>query len=269
MASQEIEGFRRALGAARRVVVLSGAGVSAESGVPTFRGAGGLWRRWSAADLATPQAWSRDPGLVWEFYDYRRQRMAEVRPNPAHVALAAFEARWTAAGREFTLVTQNVDGLHELAGSVAVTRLHGSIWHVRCVHCGQVTANRDVPITPAFAGAGSPDPATKARWFGPGDLPFCKCGGLLRPHVVWFGESLNAKDIGDATEAASRCDVFLAVGTSAVVYPAAGLIPMARGAGAAVCEVNPEPTPMTRDVTFHFAGPAGEVLPGLLDGLPG
>jgi len=268
MVSAAIAAFRAALGEATRVMVLSGAGVSAESGVPTFRGAGGLWRRWSATDLATPEAWARDPGLVWEFYDYRRRRMADVQPNPAHRALAAFEERWTAAGHQLALVTQNIDGLHELAGSRNVTRLHGSIWHVRCLRCGAVTPNRDVPITAAYEGAGSPEPDAPSRRFGPEDLPRCACSGVLRPHVVWFGEPLGAEDLEGAVRAAERCDVLLVVGTSAVVYPAAGLIPLARRSGAVVAEINLEPTPATRDVDHHFCGPAGAVVPELLDDLP-
>ncbi|TNF32237.1 MAG: NAD-dependent deacylase [Deltaproteobacteria bacterium] len=268
MVDKAIAEFRAALRSATSVMVLSGAGVSAESGVPTFRGAGGLWRRWSATELATPEAWARDAGLVWEFYDYRRRRMADVQPNPAHHALAAFEARWSAAGRELELVTQNIDGLHEQAGSRAVTRLHGSIWHVRCLRCGAVTPNRDVPITPAYEGAGDPDPHAHARRFTADDLPRCACSGILRPHVVWFGESLAEEDLGRAVAAAERCDALIVVGTSAVVYPAAGLIPLARRSGAVVCEINLSPTPATNGVDYHFCGPAGVVLPELLEGLP-
>lgn len=268
MDARQIAQVRAALERARRVTVLTGAGISAESGVPTFRGAGGLWRRWSAMDLATPEAFARDPGLVWEFYDYRRRVVAQVAPNPGHAALAAFEARWTAAGRAFALVTQNVDGLHEVAGSRAVTRLHGSLWHVRCTRCAAVTENRAVPITPAFEGAGSPDPSTPTRWFGPADMPYCRCGGLLRPHIVWFGENLDPADLDAATEAAASSDVFLAVGTSAVVYPAASLIPLARNHGARVFEINLEDTQATGVAELHFAAPSGVALPLLLDGLP-
>ncbi|MCB9734494.1 MAG: NAD-dependent deacylase [Deltaproteobacteria bacterium] len=255
---------RAALSGARRVAVLTGAGISAESGVPTFRGAGGLWRRFSALDLATPEAWADDPGLVWEFYDYRRRVMADKAPNAGHQALAAFEARLAEAGRPFTLVTQNVDGLHEVAGSSRVVHLHGSLWRVRCVGCGRESENRDVPITPAYEGAGDPGADVVGRGFGPEDLPRCGCGGVVRPAVVWFGESLRDEDLRAAFTAAAECDALLVVGTSAVVYPAAGLVPHAKRGGAVVIEVNLEETPATAWVDHHLTGPSGEVLPELL-----
>ena len=246
--------------------MLTGAGISAESGVPTFRGAGGLWRNFSAMDLATPEAWSADPGLVWEFYDYRRQIVLEKQPNPGHEALARFEKRWRDAGGAMRIVTQNIDGLHESAGSKDITRLHGSIWHVRCTGCERVFENRDVPITPAFAGCGSPDPDADARKFNASDLPECAvCGNVLRPHVVWFGEDLDSEVMNRAVDAARDCTTFIVVGTSAVVYPAAGLIPMARRDGVVVAEVNLEPTPATGMCDYAFQGPSGEVLPDLLD----
>jgi NAD-dependent deacetylase sirtuin 5 len=265
-ASSSVPEFQAALAAARRVTVLTGAGISAESGVPTFRGAGGLWRRWSATDLATPGAWARDPGLVWEFYDYRRRLIRNVRPNPGHAALAALEARWAEAGGDVRLVTQNIDGLHALAGSDAITRLHGSLWHVRCLGCGEVTPNRDVPITAAFAGAGSPDPDARVRRFEVDELPHCeRCGDVLRPHVVWFGEGLDPADLDAGIEAATSCDLLLVVGTSALVTPAASLIPLAREHGARVAEVNLEATPASSTCDFVFRAKSGELLPELLD----
>ncbi len=263
-----VEQFRAALAEARRVVVLTGAGVSAESGIPTFRGAGGLWRRFSATDLATPRAWSRDPGLVWEFYNYRRALMRDKQPNPAHRALVCLEQRCADARRDFVLITQNIDGLHGIAGSRNVLPLHGSLWLIRCLDCGTVVESREVPITPAFAGSGSPDPDFEARSFTRDELPHCSCGGIQRPHVVWFGEPLDMSILSQAQEAATRCDLLLVVGTSAQVYPAASMIPIARRAGATTVEVNLEATSATDSVDLHFQGKAGEVLPALLAGLP-
>ncbi len=264
----QLESFRKRLAEAQNVVVLTGAGVSAESGIPTFRGAGGLWRRYAATDLATPQAWQRDAGLVWEFYNYRRTLMGDKAPNPAHKALAGLEQRWTAAGRRFDLVTQNIDDLHFAAGSQAVLRLHGSLWLVRCLACGEVEENRQVPITSAYEGSGSPDIDAPQRRFSEADLPHCSCGGILRPHVVWFGEGLDARILRAAQRAVEACSLLLVVGTSAVVYPAAAVIPLARQHGACIAEVNLETTPATGLVDYHFAGRAGEVLPEMLAGLP-
>lgn len=245
---------RAALQAARRVAVLTGAGISAESGVPTFRGEGGLWRNHSAMELATPAAWARDPVLVWEFYDHRRRALVDKAPNAGHRALAAFEGRLAGKRRGFTLITQNVDGLHEAAGSRAIVRLHGSIWRVRCSRCGREERDHATPVTPGFAGPGP----------GPADLPRCACGGVTRPAVVWFGESLRDEDLEAASRAAAEADVLLVVGTSAVVYPAAGLVPHAKRAGAVVIEVNLEPTAARAHVDHHLTGPSGALLPELL-----
>lgn len=266
MASTDRGAFKRWLSKSPSITILTGAGISAESGVPTFRGAGGLWRTYAATDLATPEAWRRDPGLVWEFYDYRRQIMKGKQPNDGHRAIATLEARWRTAGRSARVVTQNIDGLHAESGSRDVTCMHGSLWKVRCTECGDITENDDVPITSAFEGCGSPDPDAHARRFTEADLPHCgECGGVLRPHVVWFGESLNPADLEGATHAATHCATLLVVGTSAVVYPAAGLIPMARARGIVVAEVNLETTPATGECDFVFQGKSGEVLPELLD----
>ncbi len=235
-----VEAARGWIASASSVSVLTGAGVSAESGVPTFRGSGGLWRQHHPEDLATPDAFRRDPRLVWEWYDGRRQRIAETRPNPAHLALARLEAE---KGR-FTLVTQNVDGLHERAGSRAVVKLHGDIWFLRCTSCRREWRDERAPL--------------------PELPPRCECGGLARPGVVWFGESLPEDAWRRAEAAASGCDVLLVVGTSAVVYPAAGLVPTAKEAGARVIEVNLEETPISALVDCAFRGRAGEVLPALV-----
>jgi len=234
--------------AARSVVATTGAGISAESGVPTFRGSGGLWRHFSASDLATPEAFARDPRLVWEWYRWRRDCMCLAQPNPGHFVLARFEKTLP----HFQLVTQNVDGLHQRAGSRTLIELHGNIWRSRCAAgCGRVT---DVP------GGGGAAPSGDA----PGlELPTCVCGALLRPDVIWFGEALEPGNIERAMDAARACDVLLVVGTSAVVYPAAALPRVAHGAGALVVEINVEDTPLTAEADVVLRGPAAVVLPAL------
>ncbi len=229
------------LSRARRVAVLTGAGVSAESGVPTFRGADGLWRRYRAEELATPEAFHRDPALVWEWYDWRRQLIARCEPNPAHQAIAELERQ----SPEFLLITQNVDGLHKRAGSVQMVELHGSLWRVRCQTEGKITEHLEVPLQSLS--------------------PRCGCGGLLRPDVVWFGEALPEEALRQAFQAAETSDVFLVVGTSAVVQPAASLPAIARRHGAYVVEVNLEPTGLTPIADESHHGRAGEILPRLLD----
>lgn len=219
------------------VVVLTGAGISAESGVPTFRGAEGLWRTFRPEDLATPEAFARNPTLVWEWYDWRRQRIANCRPNPAHRVLVEMEA----ALPDFTLVTQNVDGLHQAAGSRRVLELHGNIWRVRCTRCGRVGENRRVPL--------------------PEIPPRCTCGGLLRPDVVWFGEPLPSSVLEEAWDAAVRCRWMLVIGTSALVQPAASLPVVAHRNGARLVEVNVSDTPLTPLADEVLRGPVGEVLP--------
>jgi len=235
------------LAPARSVCVLTGAGVSRESGVPTFRGEDGLWRKYRAEDLSTPEAFARDPLLVWEWYAWRRELISQAQPNAAHLALAALEAR--VASRpdgHFTLVTQNVDGLHERAGSRNVLRLHGSLWHLRCLRCGAETEDRRVPLDPL-----------PPRCAGNG------CAGLLRPAVVWFGEPLPESEWRDATLAAAHADVFLVVGASALVYPAASLPWAARQSGARLVEINPDPTPLSDIADCVLRGPASEVLGSL------
>jgi NAD-dependent deacetylase len=232
--------FRERVQEADRVVVLTGAGVSAESGVPTFRGAGGLWRRYRAEDLATPEAFARDPRLVWEWYAWRRELIAARRPNAAHDAIAALETH----ARGFLLVTQNVDGLHRRAGSVRMVELHGSLWRVRCLAEEVVTENLEVPL-PALP-------------------PRCACGALLRPDVVWFGEALPTEAIRQAFDAAESCEVMLVAGTSALVQPAASLPMIAKAHGAYVVEVNLEPTALSDLADESHHGKAGDVLPRLL-----
>ena len=223
-----------------RLAVLTGAGISAESGVPVFRGAAGLWNSFRPEDLGTPSAFARDPHLVWRWYDWRRGLIAAAEPNPGHRALVELERKH----RQLTLITQNVDGLHQRAGSEAVLEVHGSIWKLRCTGCARVWVDRTVPL---------PIP------------PRCECGSLARPGVVWFGESLPPQIWAAAEHATEACDVFLVVGTSAVVYPAAGLVPLARSAGARIIEINIEETAMSGAVDCKLTGPAGDILPQLLE----
>jgi NAD-dependent deacetylase len=228
------------LAEATSVAVLTGAGISAESGIPTFRGAAGLWREYKPEDLATPEAFARDPKLVWEWYDWRRGIVAKAVPNAAHKALVQLEIRKPG----FTLVTQNVDGLHDMAGSGKILKLHGDIWRMRCTECGANFPNRRVPL--------------------PKIPPHCACGGMARPGVVWFGEPLPEGMMKEAEHAAASAQVFLVIGTSAVVYPAAGLIPYAKQSSARVIEINTEPTPATAIVDCALQGPASQILPALL-----
>ncbi len=236
-----------ALSSSRSVAVLTGAGVSAESGVPTFRGAGGLWRNHQATALATPEAFQSDPRLVWEFYNYRREMLAPLKPNPGHFAIAALEER----APEFTLITQNIDNLHRVAGTRNLIELHGNIWRVRCADpaCGgaaEPRESREVPVDPI--------------------PPLCgECGGYLRPHVVWFGEMLDPANLRAAMEAVRECDFFIVAGTSALVQPAAGMPLLARRAGAFVLEINPDPAELSGALNESVPAPSGEALPRLVE----
>jgi NAD-dependent deacetylase len=229
-----------ALRRAERVLISTGAGVSAESGLPTFRDPQqGLWAKYRPQDLATPEAFAQDPETVWRWYQWRRRVHADVAPNLAHRAIATIQARLPGV----TLVTQNVDRLHELAGSPSVIHLHGSVFRNKCASCG-------VPMPEV-----------------PHDLetpPRCDaCGGLCRPDVVWFGEGLPQTEWRTAAEAAEVADVVLSVGTSSTVYPAAELPVIAKRAGALVVQINPAPTPLDK-IAHNLRGPAGEVLPALV-----
>lgn len=225
---------------ARSIAVLTGAGVSAESGVPTFRGNGGLWKQYKAEDLATPEAFARNPKLVWEWYDWRRGLIAQARPNAGHHALAELQDRVP----KFTLITQNVDDLHDAAGSRDVLKLHGSIWVLRCTQCGKEKTDRTTPL--------------------PEIPPRCACGALLRPGIVWFGEMLPQDVWQQAEWAAEHAEVFLVIGTSALVYPAAGLAGIAKSAGAKVIEINIEETALTQRIDAFLRGPSAELLPQLM-----
>ena len=230
-----------ALRAARHVLALTGSGASAESGVPTFREAqSGLWENFDPHELATPEAFLRDPKTVWRWYEWRRELVAGVEPNPGHYALASLAGLVP----RLTLVTQNVDGLHQRAGSEDVIEYHGNLFDDRC-----------------FSGC---DTSLATRPEGP--VHRCEtCGGHLRPGVVWFGEPIPPQAMAAADAAARECDVFLSIGTSALVWPAAGLAEIAAGNGATVVEVNLDPTPLSGMSHFSIQGKSGEILPELVD----
>jgi NAD-dependent deacetylase len=227
---------------ARRVTVLTGAGISAESSVPTFRGGGGseiwTWRGRPVTELSSAELIASDPRLVWEWFDYRRGMLKDVKPNPGHFALAAWEQRF----EEFTLVTQNIDDLHREAGSQNLLELHGNIWRARCLRCASVFEARESPLDQ--------------------NPPLCfVCGGPARPDVVLFGELLPVGVFERAEEAALGADLFFVIGTSAIVYPAAGLPILAKQAGARIIEINPEQTDISIYVDVTILGKAGDILP--------
>ena len=226
---------------ASRLVALTGAGVSQESGLRTFRDAQtGLWSQYKPEELASPQAFARDPKLIWDWYAWRREAVKGVRPNPGHYALVEIEKR----APHFTLVTQNVDGLHRMAGNRHVLELHGNIQRVRCADCYRVAETWEEDTE---------------------SVPRCQeCGGLLRPDVVWFGEALPRDQLEEAVHAARSCEVFFSIGTSGVVQPAASLAFAAHNHGAVVVEVNTELTPLTPKVNYALQGQSGEILPQLV-----
>jgi NAD-dependent deacetylase len=221
------------------LLALTGAGISAESGLAVFRGPGGLWEGRDPMQLATPEAFAEDPLTVWRFYAWRRAQAAAAVPNPAHLALARLES----ARSSFLLVTQNVDGLHERAGSRRLLRLHGTLWRLRCTRDG-------VEVDDTRADLGSLPPR-------------CECGAWLRPAVVWFGEGLCPETLARAAQAAREASVVMVIGTSSLVHPAAALPEIAHRAGAYVVEVNPEPTPVSALAHERFPCAAGEILPAL------
>jgi NAD-dependent deacetylase len=231
----------RLLRSVARAAALTGAGISQESGLPTFREAGsGLWAQFRPEDLATSEAFERNPQLVWEWYSARRLKAGEVFPNAGHYALVEIEQHIP----DFTLITQNVDGLHQRAGSQRVIELHGNITRVRCSVCGMRYEEWEQP---------------------PQGVPSCpRCGAKLRPDVVWFGEMLPPRELSRAIEAAQSCQVFFSLGTSGVVEPAASLPRLARRHGAVLVEVNLNPTPLTPSVDYFLQGKAGEILPALV-----
>jgi NAD-dependent deacetylase len=223
-----------------KVVVLTGAGISAESGVPTFRGEEGLWKKFRPEELATFDAFMANPELVWEWYEYRRKIINEIKPNPGHSALVDFQKHFD----KFDLITQNVDGLHDQAGSRNIVELHGNIRKNKCIQCAKQYESLEGTIE--------------------GVPPKCSCGGNIRPDVVWFGEMLPQNAINYAFEVSQRCDLFFSVGTSAVVHPAASLPLIAKRSGAFVVEVNLEPTEISHLVDETLLGKSGEILPSLV-----
>ena len=238
--SWELDRARSWIRNANSIAVLTGAGISAESGVPTFRDHGGLWKNFRFEQLATPEAFARDPKLVWDWYNWRREIISKSQPNAGHKALVELEGQKS----EFTLITQNVDGLHDLAGSTNVLKLHGDIWLVRCTECGAEWVDRSSTL--------------------PQLPPRCYCGALARPGVVWFGEASPRMVLKNAEDAVKSSEIMFVVGTSAVVYPAASLIPLAKAHGRTVIEVNPDETPYSDEADCCLHGPAGEILPRLL-----
>jgi NAD-dependent deacetylase len=223
-----------------KVVVLTGAGISAESGVPTFRGEDGLWKKFRPEELATFDAFMANPELVWEWYEYRRRIIEEIKPNPAHLALVEFQNYF----EKFDLITQNVDGLHQQAGSKNVVELHGNIKRNKCIRCGAKYETLEKIIQ--------------------GIPPKCQCGGNIRPDVVWFGEMLPQDAINYAFGVSSNCDLFFSVGTSAVVHPAASLPLIAKRSDAYVVETNIEPTEISHLIDESLIGKAGEIMPRLV-----
>ena len=237
-----VDAVADALRQAEHVCVLTGAGVSAESGVPTFREAqSGLWEQYDPADLATPEAFLRDPELVWRWYRWRRELVAKAKPNPGHIAIAELATRVP----RLTLVTQNVDGLHQRGGSQDVIEFHGNLFEDRCFveGCEVITGTHDgVPRCPG-------------------------CGGLVRPGVVWFGEAIPDRALEDAFAAAADCDVFLSIGTSSLVFPAAGLVEIALRKGSKAIEINPNPTSSRKAFHHVVAADSGVALPEIVDAI--
>ena len=235
--------FLALLKRSNRIMVSTGAGISTESGVPAFRGAGGLWNEFKPEELATPEGFARDPKKVWKWYDWRRQIISQVQPNAGHYALAALEQMVP----HFFLFTQNIDGLHQQAGSKRVYELHGNLWNVRCTREERAFALLENPLKQL--------------------PPLCDCGALLRPDVVWFGESLPAEILQLAWQVARSCDLFFVIGTSATVEPAASLAWIAKDSGAMIIEINPDMTPITDIADESFSEKSGVLLPRLIEAL--
>jgi len=226
----------------KHVVFFTGAGMSAESGVPTYRGKGGVWKSYDYESCACQAAFERDPAYVWEFHNYRRGLISQCQPNAGHVLIARAEAALPGS----CIVTQNIDGLHQRAGSARVHELHGNIWQLRCERCGLREDSRDAPLTALHC---------------PG------CGAFKRPNIVWFGDSLWPEVLSAVDLALRRCDLLVSIGTSAVVYPAADMPLIAKRAGAALVEINPEETPLSHIYQHHFRTTASEALAELCEGL--
>lgn len=240
MTKQIPDGLVARLTDSQRIVAFTGAGISAESGVPTFRGPDGIWGKMRPEELASMEGFLRNPSLVWEWYAHRKKIIAEIAPNAGHAALVRMEKLFSSVA----VITQNIDNLHRRAGSTTVFELHGNIERNYCMECGTNASNTEV-----LAARG---------------VPVCpKCGGMIRPDVVWFGEMLPEEEWENAVHASEAADVFFSIGTSAVVYPAASLPLLARQSGAYLVEINPEPTPLTPKADEFLQGPSGTILPAL------
>jgi NAD-dependent deacetylase len=227
---------------ATSVVAFTGAGMSAESGVPTFRGEDGIWKKFKPEELASFDAFIHNPDLVWDWYSHRKRLIMSIQPNPGHFALAEMEKLFA----HFTVITQNIDNLHRRAGSGTVYELHGNIQRNYCIGCGTKYSDEEIPVS--------------------GRAPRCtKCSGLIRPDVVWFGELLPVEEWNASVAAAQRAEVFLSIGTSVVVYPAASLPGAAKRAGAYVVEINIEPTELSHQMDEVLLGKSGDLLPLLVD----
>jgi NAD-dependent deacetylase len=237
---------RTILNAARHVAIFTGSGISADAGIPTYRGIDGLWEGEPVEKVAHPDGFAADPVGVWEWYNARRATLGAIGPAEGHLALARLDATLTAQGGSVTVCTQNIDGLHTLAGSKVVHELHGSMLRARCCDCDYRCELTPEPVTPL-----------------PPECP--ACGSMLRPAVVWFTESLPQDVLSAAADAVTRCDTFLTIGTSAVVFPAAGLIDLAIQTGARTIEVNLDPTDYSSRVDISLRGRAAEILPNLID----
>lgn len=224
-----------------RVVFFTGAGLSAESGIPTYRGRGGIWKQYNYEDYACQRAFERDPEGVWDFHDERRRRVAACEPNAAHALIAQVQRDRPGA----VVITQNIDGLHQRAGATRVVELHGLLWRVRCDAEGHIRENTEVPLSSRR----------------------CTCGAYWRPDIVWFEDSLDAATLAAAGEALETCDLLVSIGTSGVVYPAAQLPRIAAGRGIPCVEINPEETPVSRLYTHHLRGAASEMLNRLVNGV--
>ncbi len=238
-----IEKARDAIAKAEKILVFTGAGISKESGVPTFREAGGLWDKFKVEDFATPEAFQQRPKEVWEWYRFRRNLMREVNPNPAHYAVAKLDERHD----DFLLATQNIDNLHQIAGAKRVMELHGNIFRSYCMKCGYEADESVSELT--------------------GEVPSCirdDCDGIMRPKVVWFGEQLDSNILEQSFRFAAEADCCIVIGTSGLVSPAAQLPFLARRNDATVIEVNPEPSAITQITDYFLQGPAGEIMPQLV-----
>lgn len=249
----QVQDTAKLLASKQHICILTGAGISAESGIPTFRDKQtGLWENYGVEDLATPEAFARDPKLVWSWYQWRRQLVADKKPNLAHHALAEWQYHTQSSNQSLTLITQNVDDLHEQAGDT-VTHLHGNLWHNRCSQCETPYQNQ------SKASYNSEDTIS----FDEALIACPHCDGYIRPDIVWFGEALPMQAWQTAEDAAANCEVFISIGTSSLVYPAAGLAQLAKQNGAKIVEINPHPTPNTI-VDITLSEKAGLVMPALI-----